>query len=216
MLNNLSLAFKTYLTVVNNCMQKHKQFEEDEILFKAIEEEETRIKAKHKACANFATTNFDAKTQELTKNRKKEFVEWPKFRKYGCKYLADQAYKHANKEFDNYYKKKTISYFYNNYTSLNKRRILQRPGITSSIDFRKNMSCVTQIRVNKMFVTSITQKIIADLVTTQHFIANCKLFNNYYNDYLKYQSRSEEILPFYKKDIFLLSLDNIFLKLSNI
>lgn len=41
MLNNLGLAFKTYFTVVNNQMQKVKKLEEDETLFKAIEEEKT-------------------------------------------------------------------------------------------------------------------------------------------------------------------------------
>ena len=41
MLNNLGLAFKTYLTVVNDRMQKDEKLEEDEVLFKAIEEEET-------------------------------------------------------------------------------------------------------------------------------------------------------------------------------
>ena len=56
MLNNLGPAFKTYLTVINDQMRKDEKLEEDEILFKAIEEEETRIVTKQKASANFATT----------------------------------------------------------------------------------------------------------------------------------------------------------------
>ena len=56
MLNNLGPAFKTYLTVVNDRMRKDEKLEEDEILFKAIEEEETRIVTEQKAIANFATT----------------------------------------------------------------------------------------------------------------------------------------------------------------
>lgn len=42
-LNNLGLAFKTYLTVFNDRMRKDEKLEEGEIFFKAVEEEETRI-----------------------------------------------------------------------------------------------------------------------------------------------------------------------------
>ena len=63
MLNNLSPAFKTYLIVVNDRMQKDEKLEEDEVLFKAIEEEETRIKVKHKASANFASSKSNVKPQ---------------------------------------------------------------------------------------------------------------------------------------------------------
>lgn len=56
MLNNLGPAFKTYLTVVNDWMRKDEKLEEDEVLFKAIEEEETRIRVKYKASINFALT----------------------------------------------------------------------------------------------------------------------------------------------------------------
>ena len=61
MLNKLGPAFKTYLTVVNNRMQKDEQLQEDETLFKAIEEEKTRIKAKSKASVNFATIKLHFK-----------------------------------------------------------------------------------------------------------------------------------------------------------
>ena len=75
MLNNLGFAFKTYLTVVNNQMQKDEKLEEDKVLFKAIEEEETRIKAKYKASADFALIKSNAKPQEGAAKGKKEFVE---------------------------------------------------------------------------------------------------------------------------------------------
>lgn len=41
MFNNLGPEFKTYLTVVNDRMQKDKKLEKDKVLFKAIEEKET-------------------------------------------------------------------------------------------------------------------------------------------------------------------------------
>ena len=48
MLSNLGPASKTYL---NNRMRKDKKLEDDEVLFKA-REEETRMKAEQKASAN--------------------------------------------------------------------------------------------------------------------------------------------------------------------
>ena len=77
MLNNLGHAFKTYLTVVNDRMRKDEKLEEDEVFFKAIEEEETRIKAEHKTSANFASTKSNAKPKGGASKEKKEFVEWP-------------------------------------------------------------------------------------------------------------------------------------------
>ena len=44
MLNNFNPTFKTYFTVVNNQIQNVEKLEKDEVLFKAIEEEETCIK----------------------------------------------------------------------------------------------------------------------------------------------------------------------------
>lgn len=62
-------------------MRKDKKLEDDEVIFKAIEEEETRIKAKHKASANFASTKSNAAEG-------KDFDEWQKCKKCGCKHLA--------------------------------------------------------------------------------------------------------------------------------
>ena len=92
-INNLGPVFNIYLIVVNDWMLKNKQLEEDEVLFKAIEEEETYIKAEYKASANFATTKFNTKSEGLAYKRKIEFVEWSKYKKCGCKYLADQICK---------------------------------------------------------------------------------------------------------------------------
>ena len=77
MLNNLGPTFKTYLTVINDQIQKYEKLEEDEVLFKAIEEEETCIKAEYKASANFALTKSHAKLQRGVgvAKRKKEFVD---------------------------------------------------------------------------------------------------------------------------------------------
>lgn len=56
-LNNLGLAFKIYLTVVNDRMRKYKKLEEDKVLFKAIGEKESWILAELKTSVNFVTTN---------------------------------------------------------------------------------------------------------------------------------------------------------------
>lgn len=136
-------------------MQKDKKLEEDKVLLKAIEEEKTRIKAKHKASANFATIKLNAKSQGGATKRKKKFVEWPKYKKYGCKHSANQVYKHANKEYDKCYKKRYISHFYNSYIFLNKRKTLKGPA-TSSSDFKKNVNCITQVVANKIFKTDVT------------------------------------------------------------
>lgn len=54
MLNNLSLAFKIYLTIINNQMQKDKKLKKDKVLFKVMKKKKTCIKAKYKTFANFA------------------------------------------------------------------------------------------------------------------------------------------------------------------
>lgn len=56
MLNNLESAFKTYLAVVKDRTRTDEKLKDDKVLFKAIEEEETRMKAEQKASANFAST----------------------------------------------------------------------------------------------------------------------------------------------------------------
>lgn len=136
-------------------MQKNEKLEEDEILFKAIEEEKIWIKAKHKVSANFASLKSDAKSQEKAIKAKKEFVKWPKFKKYCCKQLTDQECKHANKEYNKYYKKRHISRFYDSYISLNKKKTPEGPGISSS-NLKKNISYITQVVANKMFKTGLT------------------------------------------------------------
>ena len=216
-LNNLGPAFKIYLTVVNNRMQKDEQLEEDRVLFKVIMEKETRIKVESKASANFATKKSYSKSQGgVAPKVKKEFVEWPKCRKCSCKYLADQACKHANEEYDKCHKKKHISRFHDSYTSLNKGKSSQKPDNASSLDFKKNVNCVTQILANKIFETGVTRKIIADSGTIHHLIANRKLIRDYYDNYSEYQTESEEFLPSYGKGTLLLPLDNSFLKLTNV
>ena len=120
MLNNLSLAFKTQLTIINNWMRKDEQLEEDKTYFKAIEKKKTRIKAESKAYANFAVTKSYSKPQGgVTPKRQKKFVEWPKCRKCKFKGLADQTCKHANEECDKCHKKGHISRFHDSFSSLN-------------------------------------------------------------------------------------------------
>ncbi len=75
LLNNLWPAFKTYLTVVNDRMRKDEKLKEDDVLFKAIEEEKTRIKADHRASVNLVSTKSNAKPQGGAAKIKKEFVE---------------------------------------------------------------------------------------------------------------------------------------------
>lgn len=127
----------------------------DEVLFKAIEEEKTRIKAEHKPFANFALTKSNTKPQERVFKGKKEFVKWPKCKKYGCKYLANQAYKYANKMCEKYDKNRHISCFYDSYTFLNKEKTLDE-STPSSSDSKKHVSCVTQIVANTMFEIRVT------------------------------------------------------------
>lgn len=75
MFNNFRPAFETYFTVVNNWMQKDEKLEEDEILFKVIEEKKTHIKAKYKAFVNFTMIKSNAQSQERAAKGEKKFVE---------------------------------------------------------------------------------------------------------------------------------------------
>ncbi len=67
-----------------------------------------------------------------------------------------------------------------------------------------------------MFETKITKKILVDSGTIQYLSVNRELIRNYYVHYSEYQTRSEGVLPSYKKYILLLPLDNGFLKLANV
>lgn len=165
MVNNLGPVFKIYLIVVNNQMQKNKKLEEDKVLFRAIKEEKTCIKTKHKTFANFATIKSNVKLQRRATNRKKECVKQLKYKKCGCKYLADQVCKHTNKKYDKCHKKKHVLYFHDSYIFLKKKKTLEKP-VVSSLNVKKHISCITQVVSNKMFKTGITQKIIANLGTT--------------------------------------------------
>ncbi len=211
MLNNLGPVFKTYLTVVNDRIRRDKKLEEDGVIFRAIEEEETRIKADHRASANFTSTKSNAKPQHGAATGKKEFVEWPKCRKCGCKHLTDKICKHANEDFDKCHKRGHISCFHDSYISLNKGKTPEGSAMSSS-DSKKNVTFVTQVVTNKMFETGLTRKIITDSGTTQHFIANRELIRDYYDYYSKYQTGSREILPSYGNGTPILPLDNGFLK----
>lgn len=85
-----------------------------------------------------------------------------------------------------------------------------------SSEFKKNVSDVNRILANKIFETSISQKIIADSTFGQHIIANSNLICDYCDNYSGYQTSSEESLSFYKKGVLLLPVDNDFLKLKNV
>ncbi len=125
-LNNFRPAFKKYLTVVNDQMRKEEKLEDDDVLFKAIDEEETHIKADNKTSANFGSTKSNAKPQGGAAKGKKEFIEWPKCRKCGCKHLADKIFKDANEDCDKCHKKEHISRLRDNYISLNKGKTSER------------------------------------------------------------------------------------------
>lgn len=62
MLNNIGPVFETYFTIVNNQMQKNTKLKDDKVLFKMIEEDETRIKTEHKISINFASIKSNAKS----------------------------------------------------------------------------------------------------------------------------------------------------------
>ena len=215
MLNNLWPVFKTDLTVINDRIRKNKKLKEDDVLFKAFEEKETRIKAEYKASANCASTESNAKPQKEATKRKTKFVEWLKCKKCSCKRLVDKAYEHANEKCNKCHKRRHISCFHNSYISLNKGKTLEGSA-TSSSDSKKNVTCVTQVVTNKMLEIGITRKTIADSGTTKHLSANCQLICDYYDDYSEYQTGSREVLPLYGKDTLFLSLDNGFLKLANV
>lgn len=85
---------------------------------------------------------------------------------------------------------------------MNKKKTLLEPTAFSS-DFKKNMSNINQIVANKIFETGITQKVIADLSTIQHFITNHNFIYDYYDNYLEYQTRSREVLLFMEKYSFI-------------
>ncbi len=212
-LNNLGPAFKTYITVVNDRIWKGKKLKEDDVLFKAIEEEETRIKTDHRAFANFASKKSSAKPRVRAAKAKKEFFEWLKCRKCSCKDLSDKIFKHANEECNKYYKRGHVSHFHNRYISPNKRKTPEG-SLTSSFNSKKHLICVNQVVAKIMFETGLIRKIIVDSDTTQYFIANRELIRDYYDDYSEYQTRSGEILPSYRKDTLLLPFDNDFFKLA--
>ncbi len=130
MLNNHGPSFKTYLTVVNDGIRKDKKLEEDDILFKAIEEEKTRINANHRASANFASTKSNAKPQGGAAKEKNECGEWFKCRKCGCKHLADKICKHPKEDCDKFHKRHILR-FYDSYISFNKRK--SQAGSATSI-----------------------------------------------------------------------------------
>lgn len=119
-LNNLKPAFKTYLIVINNQMQKKEKLEEIKVLFKAIQEKKTCIKIEYQASTNFGSTKSYVKLQRGVEKEKKPFIDWPKYKKYSCKHPANHGSKYANKNYKKYHKKRYISWFHNSYTSLNK------------------------------------------------------------------------------------------------
>lgn len=117
MLNNLGPAFKTYLTVVNDWMRKDKKLEENEALFKAIEEEETRIVTEQKASANFASTKSHySRSQEGGKG---EQTEWPLCNKCACKHPSNRICRHAEDECYKCHRQDHISRFHDLYVTLN-------------------------------------------------------------------------------------------------
>lgn len=217
MLNNLGPSFKTYLTVVNNRMRTDEKLEDDEVLFKAIEEEETRMKAEQKATANFAAAK--SKTRTSTKE-KKGYTDWPKCKKCGCKHLTDTACKHANEECDKCHKKSHISRFHDSYISLNKDKDSSPASTSSSTSDKdtktKTVTCVNQTVANKMSGTNTLTSIIADSGTTRHLIANKAFIQDYYDDYSEYQTGSGEVLPSYGKGVLSLPLHNGTLKLLDV
>lgn len=123
-------------------------------MFKTIKNKKTCIQFKHKVFTNFAVTKSNLKSQDRVNNKKKEFIEWPKFKKCGCKHLANQKYKYTNKICDKYHKNGYISRFHDCYIFVNKRKILLK-AIISTFYFVKNASCIIQILTNKVFKTSV-------------------------------------------------------------
>ena len=207
MLNNLGPAFKTYLTVVNDRMRTDEKLEDNETLFKAIEEEETRMKAEQKASANFAAAKSRSRDTTST------FTDWPKCKRCGCKHPAEAACRHANLECDKCHTKGHIARFHDSYTSLNKpsnssSKASSSASTLDSSSKTQSVTCVTRVIANKMTPASFIQRIIADSDTTQHLIANRDLICNYYDDYSEYQTGSGEVLPSYGKGTLHLPLDN--------
>lgn len=96
---------------------------------------------------------------------------------------------HTNKEYKKCHKKRHIFCFHNSNTSLNKGKFQWKTGITSSSDFKKKLSYVPKILVNNMFETGVTRKIMIDLGTIPHLIANHELIFDYYNYYSKYLTK---------------------------
>ncbi len=104
MLENLGSLFKTYLTIINDCLCKNAKLDNYEPIFKAVEKEKTQIKADQKTSANFTDVKCHTKLQRA-RPRKKKYVEGPKCKKYDCKHLLNKVYKHAYKKCENCRKK---------------------------------------------------------------------------------------------------------------
>lgn len=164
MLNNLGPSFKTYLTVVNDRMRTKETLDDDETLFKAIEEEETRMKAEQKAFEKFASAKDQSKTQDKEKKEKKtEFKDWPKFKKCGCKHLANKASKHANEECDKCHEKGHIARFHDSYTARNKDSSSSSSTSNSDKDSKtRTVTRDTRVVANKASIANTPSKIIAD------------------------------------------------------
>ncbi|MCJ1464764.1 hypothetical protein MMC07_003377 [Pseudocyphellaria aurata] len=180
-------------------MRTNEKLEDDEILFKAIEEEETWMKVEQKASANFAKPL--SKSQGTPKETKKKFTEWPKCKKCGCKHLPEVTCRHADKTCDKCHKKGHISRFHDNYTAVNKSSSNSYSSTTDTGTSKtKSVTCVTQVSADKMTGnTRQIRKIIADSDTTQHLTANRDLIQNYYDDSSEYETGSGEALPSYGK-----------------
>lgn len=118
MLNNLGPAFKTYLTVVNNRIQKDKKLEENKALFKVIEEKETRIVIEQKVSVNFVM--IKSHYLQLQERGKENLTEWPLYKKCACKHLLNRTCRHAEDECYRYHVKRHIPQFHNLYIMLNK------------------------------------------------------------------------------------------------
>lgn len=116
-MNNLGLAFKTYLTIINNWIWKSKKLKEDKTLFKAIKEEETWIITEQKTSANFTTIRSNYLW--LQEKSKKKQIEWPLYKKCVCKHFLNQICRHTEDKYYKYHVKRHISWFYNLYIILN-------------------------------------------------------------------------------------------------
>lgn len=179
MLSNSKLVLMTYLTLINNSMQKYKQFKKNNLLLKANKDIKTYIKTKYKFYANFLITKlYSENSQRTILKRKKNFFDIGKIKKYYYKYLAQKICNQINKESNKCLQIKHLNGLCNSFIDMKKSQKFLKTRIISSLSFTKNLNYVTKIIDSKKIKIFIIYKFIVNLATMKYLITNHNLIYN--------------------------------------